>query len=163
MLKLRFDSVTGKALSAYPAAFDVPEPDLEITEEQNETIQADSENYYYLVKGKLKTKSRLEVDQQEYWNKNFFNTSLGWIRRKPIMKDGAEKDFLNDCLPIIKMGLSEAGLPEGAVIRYQTPDFTQQLTTEYIETLQDNSAITYEQGVQFINECITRFLADFTG
>lgn len=163
MLKLRFNETTGKALSAYPAEFDVPEPYLEITEEQNEKIQSDTENYYFLVNGKIKAKAKLEFDQQNYWNKNFFNTSLGWIRRKPVMKDGTEKDFLNDCLPIIKMGLSEAGLPEGAVIRYNTPDFKQELTPEYIETLQENSAITYAQGVQFINECITRFLADFTG
>lgn len=121
------------------------------------------QNYYFLVNGKIKAKNRLEYDQQEYWNANFFNTSLGWIRRKPVMKDGTVKDFLNDCLPIIKMGLTEAGLPQGAVIRYATPDYKQELTSEYIETLQDNSAITYEQGVQFINECITRFLADFTG
>lgn len=162
MLKLRFDN-ENKALAAYPADFDVPEPYLEITEEQNETIQADTENYYFLVKGKLKAKNKLEYDQQEYWNNNFFNTSLGWIRRKPVMKDGTVKDFLNDCLPIIKMGLSATGLPEGAVIRYSTPDFKQKLTTEYIETLQEGSAITYEQGVQFINECITQFLEDFTG
>ena len=107
MLKLRFDETTGKALSAYPAEFDVPEPYLEITEEQNEKIQSDTENYYFLVNGKIKAKAQLEFDQQNYWNKNFFNTSLGWIRRKPVMKDGTEKDFLNDCLPIIKMGLSE--------------------------------------------------------
>jgi len=163
MLKLKFDSTTGKALAAYPAAFEVAEPFLEITEEQNETIQADTQNYYYLVNGKLKAKNRLEIDQQEYWNSNFFKTSIGWIRRKPTMKDGTVKDFLNDCLPIIKMGLTEAGLPEGAVIRYTTPDFSQELTTSYIETLQDNSAITYEQGTQFISECITQFLADFTG
>lgn len=163
MLKLRFDETTGKALAAYPLEFDVPAPFVEVTEEQNEQIQTDKENYYYLVNGKIKAKNRLEIDQQEYWNKNFFNTSLGWIRRKPVMKDGTEKDFLNDCLPIIKIGLTEAGLPEGAVIRYTTPDFTQKLTPEYIETLQENSAITYEQGVQFITECITRFLADFTG
>lgn len=163
MLKLRFDETTGKALSAYPAEYEVPEPYLEITEQQNETIQSDTQNYYFLVNGKIKAKNRLEYDQQEYWNANFFNTSLGWIRRKPVMKDGTVKDFLNDCLPIIKMGLTEAGLPQGAVIRYATPDYKQELTSEYIETLQDNSAITYEQGVQFINECITRFLADFTG
>lgn len=163
MLKLRFDSITGKALSAYPASFDVPEPYLEITEEENETIQSDSENYYYLVKGKIKARSKLEIDQQEYWNKNFFSTSLGWIKRKPLMKDGTVKDFLNDCLPVIKIGLTEAGLPEGAVIRYAAPDFKQPLSVAYLETLQDNSAISYVEGVQFIQECVNRFLADFTG
>lgn len=163
MLKLRFDAQTGKLLSAYPAEFEVPAPYAEVTEEENEKIQGDAENYYYYIDGKLTTKPKKEVDQQEYWENNFFKTSLGWIRRKPVMKDGTVKDFLNDCLPVIQMGLTQAGLPAGAVIRYGTPDFSKELTTEYLETLQDYSAITYEQGLQFIQECIARFLQDFTG
>lgn len=103
---------------------------------------------------------QIQTDKRrEQFNKEFFLTSLGWIRRKPTLADGTEDDFLNNDLPLLAIGLMTGSNPV-LPIAYQLPDFTQELTTEYMESLQiKNQPITQ----QFIAECSAVKMRDFTG
>lgn len=93
------------------------------------------------------------------FKKDFFETSLGWIRRKPTLADGTEDDFLNNDLPLLAIGLMTGSNPV-LPIAYQLPDFTHELTTEYMESLQiKNQPVTQ----QFIAECSQVKMKDFTG
>ena len=94
-------------------------------------------------------------EKQTRFNKEFFNTSLGYIRRKVNMSTGETKDFLSDLLPVISIGIqSGQTIP---VITYSLPDFTQDLTTEYLETLQTVKNVTSE----FVQECFLQLSNDF--
>lgn len=101
-----------------------------------------------------------QIDKRiEQFNKEFFLTSLGWIRRKPTLADGTEDDFLNNDLPLLAIGLMTGSNPV-LPIAYRTPDFTQEFTKEYMESLQvKNQPITQ----QFIAECSAVKMRDFTG
>ena len=95
--------------------------------------------------------------RETLFKQEFFNTSLGWIRHKVNMKDGSTRDFLADLLLSIKAGL-ELGQQVG-IITYKTPDFTQEQTSEYIISLQENKNATPE----FIQECLMQTVKDFGG
>lgn len=84
--------------------------------------------------------------------KEFFNTSLGWIRRNVTMKNGT-KDFLSDLLPTISMAITTG--QEVKIIAYDEPDFTEDIEdwTKY----QHNEVVT----PQFIQECFQQLQADF--
>lgn len=129
----------------------------------NQGILAQIEGAIYDPTVNLDYQTELKQQKETWFKFNFFRTTIGWIRRKPVMADGSIKDFLSDVLPIIKIALTSAGLPAGAIIRYSEPDYSNELTTEYMKTLQNNSALTLEQANTFIVECITRYLADFKG
>ena len=85
----------------------------------------------------------------------FFNTSLGWIRRKVTMKDGSVKDFLSDLLIPIKTGM-ELG-QDVAVITYRKPDFSVEPDNDYMKSLQEIKYATPE----FIQECLFQTVNDF--
>lgn len=89
------------------------------------------------------------------FEKEFFQTSLGWIRRKVTMKDGTRKDFLSDILLSIKAG-TDLG-QEVKIIVYQLPDYTKELTKEYVESLQEIKSVTQN----FISECLQQTVKDF--
>ena len=72
MLKLRIDSETGKVLGAYPQTFDVPEPFIEVTEEENSKMSEDSENVYFYQKKKLVPVSKAEIEAKEKRKKEIF-------------------------------------------------------------------------------------------
>lgn len=91
------------------------------------------------------------------FNKEFFLTSLGWIRRNVSMKDGSKKDFLGDLLLQIKAGL-DLGL-NVSVIAYKEPDFSNELTNEYMNSLQETKLANQE----FIQECLAQTVKDFQG
>ena len=93
--------------------------------------------------------------RQENFEKNFFETGLGWIRRKVTMKDGSSKDFLSDLLLSIKAGIELGQNVE--IITYKTPDFTKELTNEYMKSLQEIKSATLE----FISECLMQIVKDF--
>ncbi len=95
--------------------------------------------------------------RKEVFEREFFETSLGWIRRKVSMKDGSTKDFLSDLLLPIKAGLELGQSVE--IITYMQPDFTQEYTTEYIISLQERKIATPD----FIQECLMQTVADFNG
>lgn len=84
---------------------------------------------------------RLEiVDNPENFQRQFFNTSLGYIRRKPYVKGTGEyKDFLSDIV---------SGLKVGDTVLTYTAEGTQQIAT-----------VTQE----FIRECIVQYNRDFYG
>lgn len=93
--------------------------------------------------------------KKEQFNKDFFLTSLGYVRRKVTMKTGETKDFLSDLLPVISMGVQNGQAV--TIIAYKEPDFTQDVTDW--EALQEQKIVTAE----FINECFARLSVDFTG
>ena len=95
--------------------------------------------------------------RKEEFEKAFFLTSLGWIRRKVTMKDGSVKDFLADLLLPIKAGM-EIG-QNVKIITYKTPDFTREPDNEYMESLQENKNATSE----FVQECLFQTVKDFRG
>lgn len=83
----------------------------------------------------------LEIqDNPENFERCFFNTSLGYVRRKPYVKGTGEyKDFLSDML---------AGMQVGQPIITYTKDLEQQFVI-----------VTQE----FINECVVQYNKDFNG
>ena len=97
----------------------------------------------------------LAQKRQTKFEQEFFNTSLGWIRRKVCMRDGSVKEFLTDLLIPIKTGMDLGH--EVQIITYKTPDFNTELTKEYMETLQERKTATAE----FIEECLMRSVRDF--
>lgn len=99
--------------------------------------------------------AELAGQRKTYFEKEFFETSLGWIRRRVNMQDGTKKDFLSDLLLSIKAGLELGVTVE--IITYQKPDFTKDITEEYMETLQVRKNATPE----FIQECLNQTVLDF--
>lgn len=93
--------------------------------------------------------------RKKQFEKDFFNTSIGNIRRKVQMKDGAIKDFLSDILPAIKTGLELGG--EVKIITYATPDFNQELNEEYVISLQE----VKNADMNFVQECLLQTVKDF--
>lgn len=80
------------------------------------------------------------VDNPENFDRCFFNTSLGYVRRKPFVKGTGEyKDFLSDM---------SAGLVVGQPI----------LT--YTRNLEQNVVLVTEQ---FKQECLEQYNKDFNG
>ena len=86
------------------------------------------------------TEEEIEQQQQEQFLKDFFNTSLGWVRRAVHMKDGSVKDFLSDILPLIQVGVP--------IITYN------------IDGAQNVNVLVTEE---FIEECKQQVLIDFYG
>ena len=73
------------------------------------------------------------------------------------MKDGGQKDFLTDLLPSIKLGL-ELG-EDVKIIVYQKPDFTRELTGDYMVSLQEVKQVNTD----FVKECLVQTMKDFGG
>lgn len=95
-----------------------------------------------------------QADKREAeFNKAFFNTTLGYVRRSVTMADGGHKDFLSDLLPVISMGV-QGGMPVN-ILTYDKPPFDHDIEdwTEY----QHQVAVT----AQFIQECFLQLSADF--
>jgi hypothetical protein len=78
-------------------------------------------------------------EQEEEFNRQFFLTSLGYVRRTVTMKDNSHKDFLSDILPLLEVGV---------------PVLT------YSRDLVQKKVLVTEQ---FINECKQQMLRDFYG
>lgn len=106
-----------------------------------------------------------EQRRREMFEKKFFNTSLGWVRREVNMANGEIKDFLSDLLPSIFIGVSSG--TQVTVLTYDAPDFTQEI---YVETedgdIIDNvdwPSLQHVQVVtpQFLQECLAQLQNDF--
>ena len=125
---------------------------IEVTEEVYNNL-----DHYIYSNGGIILNPNYEQEQAEKRQSNFetefFNTSLGWIRRQVNMKDGSTKDFLSDLLPAISMALN-SGIAT-PIITYKTPDFTHDITDWTI--YQEIKQVT----PQFIQECFNRLSADF--
>ena len=126
--------------------------------EISEDIYNNSDMYIW-QDGELVVNPNYEAEQaakrSQEFNKQFFNTSLGYIRRKVTMANGEIKDFLTDLLPSIAMGVQFQ--KPVTVITYKEPDFTEEITdwTKYQEIKQVTS--------QFIDECFEQLNNDFVG
>ena len=103
-----------------------------------EIIETDVE--YELYNGEYLTQEEIEEKRQEEFVKDFFNTSLGYVRRKVHMKDGSVKDFLSDILPRLKEGVK--------IITYN------------INGTQNTGVVVT---AEFIEECDNQLLLDFYG
>lgn len=108
------------------------------------------ENKYTYKRGKIAINkdyaNTLETNRKAVFESQFFNTSLGYVRRNVTMKDGSIKDFLTDILPLL-----QAGVP---ILTYAAPDFS----TDN-EPTQNKVIVTDD----FINECKQQLLIDFYG
>ena len=117
--------------------------------EANEILSSDKviidENY----------EQKLANERKETFEKEFFSTSLGWIRRNVRMKDGSSKNFLSDLLMPVKAGL-ELGV-DVMIITYKTPDFKNDLNSDYMLSLQERKPATSA----FVQECLTQLVNDF--
>lgn len=114
-----------------------------------------TEEDYILYNGEYLTQAEIEAKRQAQFHKEFFNTSLGYIRRTVSMKDGSKKSFLGELLMPIKAGL-ELG-QQVTIITYIEPDFTEDVTDweQYQELKQATP--------QFIQECLNQIVIDFQG
>ena len=112
---------------------------------------------YIIVEGELVLNPDWEEEQaaqrESEFNKAFFNTSLGYVRRKVTMADGTHKDFLSDLLPIISMGVQMGQSVN--ILTYDKPPFDHDIEdwTEY----QHQVVVT----AQFIQECFMQLSNDF--
>ena len=73
------------------------------------------------------------------------------------MSTGETRDFLFDLLPAIEKSVS-IGQPYPVIV-YKQPDFTKEITTEYLVSLQEFKNATE----QFCNECTLQIGTDFSG
>ena len=101
------------------------------------------------------TTEELIKSREDAFNKQFFNTSLGYIRRNVTMANGATRDFLSDLLPTIAMGI-QLNQPV-TVICYDKPDFTEEVT-DWVKYQHVENATA-----QFVQECFMQLSNDFTG
>ena len=97
--------------------------------------------------------AKLVEARKAQFNKDFFLTSLGYIRRKVSMATGETKDFLSDLLPTISMGVN-LGQPVN-IITYSEPDFTAD-NIDW-ETLQSVKTVDSS----FVQECFLQLSNDF--
>ena len=131
---------------------------MEVTEEVYNSFIAEPSKYIWNAdKQEVIENPNYEEEQakerEEQFNKDFFNTSLGYVRRKVSMATGETKDFLSDLLPTISIGV-QMGKPI-TIITYNKPDFTQEIT--------DWTAFQNEQTVtaEFVQECFMQLSNDF--
>lgn len=122
-----------------------------------------NEDKYKVENNKIVVNEDFILAQQQQREKGFkeqfFETSLGWIRRQPTLADGTVDNFLNNNLPLFAIALA-SGQSVVLPVAYNLPDFTKELTEEYMKTLQiHNQTITQ----QFIQECMVIKMQDFTG
>ncbi len=129
-----------------------------VDKETGEAIKA-NRDWYKIVDNEVIKKSDEEYEQEQYdrreavFHKEFFNTSLGYIRRSVTMANGSHKDFLSDLLPTIAMAVN-TNTPV-TILAYDQPDFTKPVTdwTQY----QHAETVT----AQFVQECFMRLQNDF--
>ena len=97
--------------------------------------------------------ARVKRVREESFEQEFFQTSLGWIRRQVTMANGTQKDFLSDLLPAI---ITAVQMQQAVnMIAYDKPDFTEDVTdwTQYQHIVNPTP--------QFIQECLTQLGNDF--
>lgn len=119
---------------------DIPEGYTLVTEAIGDDIKANPDKYIIdngIVREKTEEEKQAEDDAE--FNKQFFNTTLGYVRRSVTMKDGSTKDFLTDILPLLVVGVP--------VLVYD-----RQLNQTRVQVTE-----------VFINECKQQLFVDFYG
>jgi hypothetical protein len=84
-------------------------------------------------------KEKKAAEEEAEFNKQFFKTALGYVRRQVTMKDGSKKDFLADILPLLVVGVP---------------------VLVYSRELEQTRVSATES---FINECKQQLFKDFYG
>ena len=130
--------------------------DVEIQETERPLVLSEDGTYYVFADTDEYLQEQAEKRKEEF-NKEFFLTSLGYIRRKVNMATGETRDFLFDLLPAIEKSVS-IGQPYPVIV-YKQPDFTKEITTEYLVSLQEFKNATE----QFCKECTLQIGTDFSG
>lgn len=115
-------------------------------------IEAEKPDYLYLITYEetaneirevitrdTEREAAIAAEQQAALLAQFFQTSLGYVKRSVTMKDGRTKDFLCDILPLL-----EVGVP---ILTYSAAG--------------EQSKVNVTQ--EFINECKNQLLIDFYG
>lgn len=94
-----------------------------------------------------------KADRKKTFKKEFFNTSLGWIRRTVTKADGSHADFLLNYVPALKTAL-EMGLSY-EILTYDMPSFDTDIIdwTPYQHFKPINA--------EFIRECLQQTANDF--
>ena len=124
-----------------------------------ELYNAPADEYYLDENADFQKRNPEEVEHEKEekrrkdFEKDFFHTSLGYIRRNVSMATGETKDFLSDLLPTITMGIQTGSTVH--IIAYSQPDFTQEIT----DWTQYQSIVTVTP--QFIQECFAQLQNDF--
>lgn len=163
MIKLRYDKTTNEVGIGYNENIEVPEPFLLITEQEHDNIKNDNENFYFVINGTLTAQPKMPILRKEGFLKDFFKTTLGYIRFKPTLKNGSQIDFIS-LLPQYREIAKLTGLPQGAFIVYAEPDYTRDFTEDYFKTLQSLSPqMTYEEYQKFENEVTLAYQKAFFG
>lgn len=133
------DSMQPQEVTAFG---ELPEGYIPITEAQALKIKED-DLFYVISDGELIENpdyaEQKQAREDAQFAKEFFNTSLGYVRRTVTMKDSSTCNFLTDILPLL-----EVGVP---VLVY-----TRQLEQSRVQVTE-----------QFINECKQQLLIDFYG
>lgn len=88
---------------------------------------------------------REQQEKENEFNAQFFNTSLGYVRRNVTMKDGSIRNFLFDIKPNLKVN--------APIITY-TPN------QDYANLTQNKNVLVTPQ---FLEECEQQILKDFYG
>ena len=131
---------------------------MEVTEEVYNSFTAEPSKYIWdadkqeVIENPNYEEEKVK-EREEQFNKDFFNTSLGYVRRKVSMATGETKDFLSDLLPTISIGV-QMGQPI-TIITYNKPDFTQEITDWTV--FQNEQTVTAE----FVQECFLQLSNDF--
>lgn len=115
---------------------------------------SDVDNNWYLSElCPHKSEEEKAREREASFDKAFFNTSLGYVRRSVTMADGSHKDFLSDLLPAISMSV-QLGVSVN-ILTYDRPPFDHDIDdwTEY----QHKVVAT----PQFIQECFVQLSNDF--
>lgn len=115
---------------------------------------SDVDNNWYLASlCPHKSEKEKAREREANFDKAFFNTSLGYVRRNVTMADGSHKDFLSDLLPAISMSV-QSGVSVN-ILTYDRPPFDHDIDdwTEY----QHKVVAT----PQFIQECFMQLSNDF--
>lgn len=116
--------------------------------------QSDVDNNWYLSElCPHKSEEEKAREREASFDKAFFNTSLGYVRRSVTMADGSHKDFLSDLLPAISMSV-QLGVSVN-ILTYDKPPFDHDIDdwTKYQHKVVANP--------QFIQECFIQLSNDF--
>lgn len=134
--------------------------DTELTDEidhyEPKTVQTGTHKEIITVKGLVLNPDyeREQAERREAeFNKAFFKTSLGYIRRSVTMQDGSKKDFLSDLFPVISMGVQRGTAVN--ILAYNKPPFDEDVEdwTEYQKQVVATPI--------FVQECFKQLADDF--
>jgi len=140
------------------------EPEFQLVSEELADDLQKNPNKYEVIDGHLmdisngeKYKQALAENNERYWNKKFIQTKYGWL--KINTDSGTILSVLSSMEVIVKM---KGSLPANSISFYSTPDFTKELSEEYLDTLKfRNEEMDFETFQKLFNEaaegCLERF------